>query len=96
MRKTSLQWKLKRLQRIFGDLICQLLGEVPYVEIKDLAKIEVQQILVKQSTKLNPGKWKMHATLTHSMSYQHMVWYHPVNPIHHPFNLQCLTRSNTR
>ena len=37
----------KSPERIFGDLICQLLGEIPDGEIKDLAKIEVQQILVK-------------------------------------------------
>ena len=34
-------------ERIFGDLIWQLLGEIPDGKIKDLAKIEVQQILVK-------------------------------------------------
>ena len=34
-------------ERIFGDLICQLLGKIPNGEIKDLAKIEVQQILIK-------------------------------------------------
>ena len=37
----------KSPERIFGDLICQLLGEIPDGEIKDLAKTEVQQILVK-------------------------------------------------
>ena len=37
----------KSPERIFGDLICQLLGEIPDGEIKDLAEIEVQQILVK-------------------------------------------------
>ena len=37
----------KSPERIFGDLICQLLGEVPDSEIKDLAKRELQQILVR-------------------------------------------------
>ena len=34
-------------KRIFGDLIFQLLGELPDGALKDLAKIEVQQVLVK-------------------------------------------------
>ena len=37
----------KSLERIFDDLICQLLGEIRDGEIKVLAKIEVHQILVK-------------------------------------------------
>ena len=37
----------KSSEQIFGDLICQLLGEIPDGKIKDLASIEVQQILVK-------------------------------------------------
>ena len=37
----------KSPEQIFGDLICQLLGEIPDGEIKDLAKLEAQQILVK-------------------------------------------------
>ena len=37
----------KSPERIFDDLICQLLGEIRDGEIKDLAKIEVHQILVK-------------------------------------------------
>ena len=86
----------KSSERIFGDLIWQLLGEIPGGKINDLAKIEVQQILVKQSTKLNPGECKMRPKLTYSMSHQHMFWYHPVNPFHHEFNLKRLTRSNTR
>ena len=91
----------KNPERIFDDLICQLLGEIPGGEIKDLAKIEVQQTLVKakqktKKNKQNSGKCRIHPILTHSISHQHMVWYYPVNPIHHQFNLQRLTRSNTR
>ena len=37
----------KSSERIFGDLIYQLLGEISDGEIRDLTKIEVQQILVK-------------------------------------------------
>ena len=37
----------KSLKRIFVNLICQLLGEISDIKIKDLAKLEVQQILVK-------------------------------------------------
>ena len=37
----------KSPEQIFDDLICQLLGEIPDGEIKDLVKIEVKQILVK-------------------------------------------------
>ena len=37
----------KSLKRIFANLICQLLGEIPDSKIKGLAKIEVQQILVR-------------------------------------------------
>ena len=37
----------KSSERIFGDLIWQLLGEIPDSKINDLPKIEVQQILVK-------------------------------------------------
>ena len=37
----------KSSERIFGDLIWQLLGEIPDGKINDLDKIEVQQILVK-------------------------------------------------
>ena len=37
----------KSPERIFDDLICQLLGEIRDGEIKVLAKIEVHQILVK-------------------------------------------------
>ena len=37
----------KMSDQIFGDLICQLLGEIPDGEIKDPAKTEVQQILIK-------------------------------------------------
>ena len=98
----------KNPERIFDDLICQLLGEIPGGEIKDLAKIEVQQTLVKakqktkqkkktkKKNKQNLGKCRMHPILTHSISHQHMVWYYPVNPIHCQFNLQRLTRSNAR
>ena len=37
----------KSSERIFGDLISQLLRETPDGEIKNLAKREVQQVLVK-------------------------------------------------
>ena len=37
----------KSSERIYGDLIWQLLGEIPDGKINDLDKIEVQQILVK-------------------------------------------------
>ena len=38
----------KSPERIFGDLICHILGVIPDNEIKDLAKIEVQQMLEKE------------------------------------------------
>ena len=34
----------KSRERIFGDLFCQLLGEIAGGEIKDLAKIGVEQM----------------------------------------------------
>ena len=43
-------------ERIFGYLICQLLGQIPDGEIKDLAKIEVQQILVKAKHQAKSGE----------------------------------------
>ena len=46
----------KNPERIFDDLICQLLGEIPGGEIKDLAKIEVQQTLVKAKQKTTKKK----------------------------------------
>lgn len=41
----------KRPERIFSDLICQLVEEIPKSNIKDLPKIKVQQILVKAKRK---------------------------------------------
>ena len=38
---------IQRLQKVLGKYLVILLGEIPDGEIKDLAKIEVQQILVK-------------------------------------------------
>ena len=58
----------KSPERIFDDLICQLLGEFSDGEIKDLAKIEMQQILV--NAKLAKFReYKMNLILTHSMSH---------------------------
>ena len=54
--------------RILGDLICQLLGEFSDGKIKDLAKIEVQQILVKAKL-AKFREYKMDPVLTHSMSH---------------------------
>ena len=88
----------KSSERIFCDLICQLLGEISDDEIKDLVKIEVQQILVKAKL-AKFRECKMHPILTYSMSHQHIFWFqlvnpihHIINPIHHQFNLQRLTR----
>ena len=58
----------KSPERIFGDLIYQLLGEFSDGEIKDLAKIEVQQILVKAKL-AKFREYKMDLILTHSMSH---------------------------
>ena len=85
----------KSPERIFGDLICQLFGEIPDGEIKNLAKIKVQQILVKAKHQAKSREMQ-NAPYTNSILHQHMVWYDPVNPIHHQFNLQYLTRSTTR
>ena len=41
----------KRPERIFSDLIYQLVEEIPKSNIKDLPKIKVQQILVKAKRK---------------------------------------------
>ena len=58
----------KSPEQIFGDLIYQLLGEFSDGEIKDLAEIEMQQILVK--AKLAKFKeYKIDLILTHSMSH---------------------------
>ena len=37
----------KSPEQIFGDLICQLLGQISNGEVKDLVKIELQQMLIK-------------------------------------------------
>ena len=58
----------KSSERIFRDLICQLLGEISDDEIKDLVKIEVQQILVKAKL-AKFREYKMDLILTHSMSH---------------------------
>ena len=80
----------KSAEQIFGDLFCQLLGGVPDDEIT-----KVQQILVKAKYQAKSREMQ-NAPYAHSMSHQHMAWYHPVNPIYHQFNLQRLTRSNTK
>ena len=60
----------KSLERIFGDLICQLLGEFPDGEIRG-AKTEVQQILVK-------AKHQAKSREMHNVPYTNLVNVTPI------------------
>ena len=57
----------KSLKRIFVNLICQLLGEISDIKIKDLAKLEVQQILVKAEHQAKSREMQ-HAPCTNSFN----------------------------
>ena len=96
MRKISMEVKetAKSPEYIFGDLICQSLREILDGEIKHLTIEEVQQILVKAKHQAESREMQ-NTPYTNSPTHQHMVWYHPVNAIHHQFNLQRLNRNNT-
>ena len=86
----------KSPERIFGDLIFQLLGEIPDGEIKDLAKIELQQILVKAK---NEAKFREMQNAPYTTSFNVTSTYGlvaPSQPNASSNNLQCLIRSNTK
>ena len=53
---TEIKETAKIPEGIFGYLICQLLGQIPDGEIKDLARIEVEQILVKAKHQAKSGE----------------------------------------
>ena len=63
----------KSSERIFGDLIYQLLGEISDGEIRDLTKIEVQQILVKAKHQAKSREMQ-NAPYTNSFNVAPNIW----------------------